>query len=354
MSGALLPGLAQGQSAARMELRLWADYALADPWYLVILIPGLILLMWGRARRGRPTGTAPVLPVQRLTRSWAQRLGFVPVLLQAAALVLAVLALSRPLLGNVQYQVTSEGVDIALVIDRSGSMKFDDLERGRSRLDVVKDVVADFAARRMGDEHGAADSCALISFARYPQLLCPFTLDFDALNGFLEGVHLVRHLGEDGTGIGVALAKAVALLRETDAESKVVVLLTDGENNVTDILPTQAGELAHEEGVRVYTIFAARNLFVHDNLRGYIPTRTPPKTAALEAIAELTGGRFYRARDKESLEEIYAEIEALERTERSQERFEETYDLYPAFLAWAVALYALGWLSLLTWARRLP
>ncbi|MEM7308188.1 MAG: VWA domain-containing protein [Planctomycetota bacterium] len=351
----MIPTLAvQAKSAASVELRLWGDYALADPWYLLVLPVGLLLLAYGRARAGRAEGRAPVLPAGRLARSWRQRLGFLPTLLQALAMALAVLALARPLRGNVQNETISEGVDIALVLDRSGSMRFDDLERGRTRLDVVKDVVADFAQRRMGDAEGAADSCALITFARYPQLLCPFTLDFDGLNGFLEGVELVQHRGEDGTGIGVAVAKAVALLRETEAKSKVVVLLTDGENNVTEILPRQAGELAAEEGVRVYSIYAARNLFVYNALRGYVPTTDSHDTSDLEAIAELTGGRFYRARNRESLAEIYAEIEKLERTEREERRFEENFDLYPSFLWAAFALYGAAWLSLSTWARRLP
>ena len=344
----------QTQTSASTNLRVWGEYGLADPWYLLLAPLALILLAYGRARSGRSAGFSPVLPGTRFARSWRQRLGFVPPTLQALALVLAVVALARPLRGNVQHEITSEGVDIALVIDRSGSMRFDDLERRRTRLDVVKDVVADFAERRMSGTEGAADSVALITFARYPRLLCPFTLDFDALAGFLEGVEIVQHRGEDGTGVGVALAKAVALLRETSAKSKVVVLLTDGENNVMDIPPRQAGELAAEEGVKVYTIYAARNLFVYDPLRGYVPTSQAHDTRELEEIAELTGGLFRRARDRESLEGIYAEIEELERTERHERRFEENYDLYPRYLLAAFVAYGLAWLSLSTWARRLP
>lgn len=342
------------KSAATAHLRLWGDFALADPEYLLLAPLALGLLAYGRGRRGRAFATSPVVPGARMVRTWSQRLGLLPTLLQGLALLLAVVALARPLRGNVQRQVTSEGVDIALVLDRSGSMRFDDLERGRTRLDVVKDVVADFARRRMGDTEGAADSVALITFARYPQLLCPFTLDFDALSGFLEDVEIVQHRGEDGTGVGVALAKAVALLRETSARSKVVVLLTDGENNVTEILPRQAGELAAEMGVRVYTIYAARNLFVYDPSRGYVPTAQGHDTRALEEIAELTGGLFRRARDRASLEAIYAEIEELERTVRTERRFEENFDLYPRYLLWAFLSYGLAWLSLCTWARRLP
>ena len=146
----------------------------------------------------------------------------------------------------------------------------------------------------------------------------------------------------------------MALLRETDAKSKVVVLLTDGENNVPDIQPLEAAELAAEEGIRVHTIYAARNLFIYDPRRGYVPTSKPPDTGELQRIAELTGGHFFQARDRESLEAIYAEIESLERTERREERFEETFDLYPRILWAAFLLYGAAWLSVATWARRLP
>ncbi len=341
------------QSAARGAWKLWGDLSLADPQFLALLPLALLLTAWGRARRGRARGRVPLVP-RHPARSLRQRLLWVPATMQLAALVLVVIGLARPLRGNVQRDIVSEGVDIALVIDRSGSMRFDDLERDRSRLEVVKEVVADFAERRMTDRVGAADNVALITFAHFPRLLCPFTLDVGALHGFLDGVELVRHHEEDGTAIGVALAKAVAVLRETDAESKVVVLLTDGENNVHDITPDAAAELAAEEGIRVYTIYAARYLYRHDPFRGYVPDSAGQDTSELERIAELTGGRFFHARDREALEEIYAEIEALERTERREVRYEETFDLYLYLLLPAIACYGLMWLSNATWARRLP
>jgi Ca-activated chloride channel family protein len=326
------PAADGGRTAAAARVQLWGDLALGDPWFLLLIPAALIALWYGRRRRARAVGVAPVLPAGAFRRSWRQRLGWLPAVLQATALVAAVVALARPLRGSVQRQIVSEGVDIALVIDRSGSMRFDDLERGRTRLDVVKDVVADFARRRMSDTEDAADNVALVTFARYPELLCPFTLDVDALMGFLDGVEIVRHQAEDGTGIGVALAKAVALLAESDARSKVVVLLTDGENNVTDIMPRQAGELAAEKRVKVYTIYAARNLFAYDPLGGYVPTSRELDTTELREIAELTGGEFFRARDREGLEGIYAKIEELERTPRREQSYEENFELYPEWL----------------------
>jgi Ca-activated chloride channel family protein len=338
------------QSTAGARLPLWGDYSLADPWMLLALPLALALFLWARAR-GRVIGRISVLA--SAPRSLRQRLAWVPPCLQLCAIGCATVALARPLRSNVERDVRSEGVDIALALDRSGSMQFEDLEEGKSRLEVVKSVVGEFAARRMTDRENAADNVALIAFARYPRLLCPFTLDVDALQGFLDQVELAKREEEDGTAIGVALAKAVAVLRESDAKSRVCVLLTDGENNVNDITPSAAAELAAEEGIRVYTIYAARYLFQRDPFRGIVPTNQKPDTSELEHMAELTQGRFFRATDRTELAQIYAEIERLERTPRTEQRFEETFDLYPWMLLPAVFLAFLGLFARASTFRRL-
>ena len=338
------------RSAASARLPLWGDYALADPLMLAVLPVVLLLFLWSR-RRARAKGRMSV--VSSVPASLRQRLGWIPRALQLGALACATLAMARPLRSNVERDVRSEGVDIALVIDRSGSMQFKDLEEGKDRLQVVKEVVGEFAARRMTDRENAADNVALITFARYPRLLCPFTLDVEALQGFLEQVKLVEREEEDGTAIGVGLAKAVAILRESNAKSRIAVLLTDGENNVDEITPADATELAAEEGIKVYTIYAARYVYARHPLRGVVPTNNRADTSELERMAELTGGRFYRATDRDQLADIYAEIERLERTPRSERRFEETFDLYPWLLAPALACAFLAQLARASWWRRL-
>src|SRR5262249_20247053 len=271
-----------------------------------------------------------------------------------AAIVLVSIALSRPLRGSVETSSQTEGVDIALLIDRSGSMRFEDMEEGQSRIDVVKTVVQDFAVRRMTDREGAADNVALIVFAAYPQLLCPFTLDVDAITGFLKDLKPVESRAEDGTAIGVGLAKAVAVLRETAAKSKIVVLLTDGENNIDLITPLAAADLAAQEKVKVYTVFAGRYEFGYDMFGNLQRSKREIDTTDLETIAAKTGGRFYRARDKKDLERIYAEIEKLERTKRVEKRWSETFDLFLRWLASGLPLSVLGWALGSTFLRRLP
>ena len=350
MSAILAQELEGLQSAASARLSLWGDYSLADPLMLAVLPLALVLVLWVRAR-GRAAGRMSVLAT--VPASLRQRLAWVPGALQLVAIACATLALARPLRSNVEHDVHSEGVDIALAVDRSGSMQFTDLEEGKSRLDVVKEVVGEFAERRMSDRDNAADNVALLTFARYPRLLCPFTLDVDALHGFLDSVKLVEREEEDGTAIGVGLAKAVSILRDSDAKSRICVLLTDGENNVDDITPAAATELAAEEGIRVYTIYAARYVYARDPFRGIVPTRNKADTSDLEHMAERTGGRFYRAADRTELEKIYAEIERLERTPRNERRFEETFDLYPWFLAPALLAACLAQLGRSSWWRRL-
>lgn len=342
------------RSAASANWNVWGDYSFGDPAFLTLIPIGLLVLWYGRARRGRLVGSTPVLPGVAMPASLRQRLRPLATLFQVLAFVSTVVALARPLKGNVQVSTESEGVDIALVVDRSGSMKYDDLEVGKSRLDVVKEVVGEFATRRMTDRVGAADNVGLFAYAQYPELVCPFTLDVASLMSWLETIEIVKYREEDGTAIGAALAKAVAVLKESTAKSRIIVLLTDGENNVDDITPMEAAELAAEEGVRVYTIAAGRFRYQQDWMGQITRTEYRIDTTELRRIAELTGGRFYRAQDKDDLESVYEEIEELERTPREERRFEETYDLYPWLLLLAVGLYGSAWFSHSTWARRLP
>jgi Ca-activated chloride channel family protein len=351
---ALLQAAEAARGTGEARLHLWGDYYLSDPGFLWLAPAALAFLWYGRSRRGIESGRVPSLPSSALPRTLAQHFGWIPPLLQASALLLVVFCLARPVRGNAVRTTVSEGIDIVLAIDRSSSMKYPDLEEGRTRLDVIKDVVGEFAKRRMTDRVGAADNCALLTFAQFPQLLCPFTLDEGAFSSFLKGLEIVKTEAEDGTAIGRGLAKAVALLKDSDAKSKVVVLLTDGENNVEDITPAEATELAVQEHVKVYTVLAARYAFQEDIFGRIYPTNRELDSSALEDIAKKTDGYFFRVKDRNALDAAYKRIEELERTERREERYTETFDLYAQFLLAALASYVAAWISYATWARRLP
>lgn len=356
---ALLPqsGVAETLTAAEGRLPLWGDLSLADPIFLVALPLAWLALWFGRGRAGRATGRVSAIPASLGGRTLAQRLSFLPTLLQALALTLVVVALARPLRGDVRTTSVSEGVDIAAVIDRSSSMTVQDMDyeqrtdRGRTRLEVVQEVVSDFATRRMTDREGNADRVAVFSFARYPQILCPFTLDVDSVRGFVDSIEpAMGGSPEDGTGIGMALAKAVAVLRQSDADSKVVVLLSDGEETVHAIEPEEVIPMAAEEGIKVYTVFAAR--YVQGGFGRWVDADRATMDT-MRRLAEETGGLFFRAKDQAGLEAAYARIEELERTPREEERSIDQYDLYPTLLLAGVAVYAAAWLLASTWLRRI-
>jgi Ca-activated chloride channel family protein len=350
-SATLLPQASQTEDGAALPLPLrLGDHALVDPWFLIlwpVLLAAALRPRRAAAARG-PAGLAAGLP-----RSLKQRLGWLPRLCELAGLALWIFALARPVATDQVRTDVSEGVDILLVLDRSGSMTHPDLAEGRTRLEVAKAVVEDFARRRMTDTVGASDNVGLLVFARVPELLCPFTLDFAALQGFLSAVQPAPTRAEDGTAIGVALAKGVRVLSRSEAKSRVIVLLTDGLNTDPELEPLDAAELARQRGIRVYTILAGRLLYQAGLFNELVATEEELDSSELEAIAERTGGRFYRARDARQLEQIYGEIEALERTPRREDRAIHLTELYPPFLLGGLLLYVAGFLLAGSWQRRL-
>ena len=339
------------QSSAEGRLDLWGGLSLADPYFLVLLPVALLAILRGRRHRRHVDARSSL--VTPLPRSAAQRLSFLVPLLQASALVLVVLALARPLRGNITLSRTSEGVDIVLLVDTSSSMEARAAAGQPTRFETVKEVVGEFAVRRMTDREGAADNVCLIGFALYPKLLCPFTLDVDAMTGVLGELDTEKRRELDATGIGIALAKAVDVLRSSTSQSRIVVLLTDGKENVEVIQPLEAAQLAAEEGIRVYTVFAGPKVIERPRFSGMVQ-RLEVDTTELERVAELTEGLFFHAEDKEDLEEVYAVIESLERTEREEKRSAEHFDLYPWLLLPGLGLYLLAGALAFTWLRRVP
>jgi Ca-activated chloride channel family protein len=227
----------------------------------------------------------------------------------------AVLALTSP--GRiVPLARTTEGIDLVLVMDLSSSMLAQDLDAARTRLDVAKDAAREFVARRSSDRIG------LVTYARYPDLRCPLTLDHAALETMIRELSPVASDGpEDATGIGAALAMAVRALRAAESTSRVVVLLSDGAENVAqadaprEITPDRAAALAREWEVRVMTIVVGKGTL--DAERNLVPL----DTTALRKAAETTQGRFYEATDAEALREIYAHIDGLEKAPLTEARF---------------------------------
>jgi Ca-activated chloride channel family protein len=309
---------------------------LGDPLFLLLLVPlaGVLLLLARRPPAGVDGGSERVLG--RLPVTLRARTRRLPGVLGALAAVLLVGALARPLQGREESRVTTEGIDIMLVVDTSSSMNDQGLERGLTNLEVVKHVVAQFIGARADDRLG------LVTFAAWPRTESPLTLDRDGLQARLEAVRcVVRNTEEDGTAIGVALGQAARKLADSDAESKVVVLLTDGQNNLMTVDPMDATALCKDFGIRVYTIGAGATT----DMTMFGPRARFVDFSLLQAIAAETGGRFYRAKDAEMLAAVYAEIDRLERTEREDVRYTDYDDLY-AWLLWPALVLLAGELLL--------
>ncbi|MGK0219142.1 MAG: Ca-activated chloride channel family protein [Planctomycetota bacterium] len=340
------------RSAVETGWRVYGGYVFADPYFLVLLAIVPVATILGRDRRRYAQVRVPFLAAGT-PRSKRQKLSRIIPLVECLALLLAVVALARPLRGTERFVSTTEGVDIALLLDRSSSMMQRAARDQPRRFDVAKRVLGEFAERRMTDEEGAADSVALFGFAKYTELLCPFTLDADSLLGVLDELEIETVKNLDGTGIGVALAASVDILKSSEAKSRVIVLLTDGEETIDLVPPLQAAAAAAEEGIRIYTIFSGPKTVMRLSLDRGGRRAVRVNVGQLPDIAEVTGGRFFHAVDESELEDTYAAIEELERSERSSERFAEHYDLYPAWLRAALILYGLAFLSRHTWARRI-
>lgn len=322
--------------------------ALLDPWMLLLalLVPlGLLV----RRVRGAPAirfGPAPLLG-GRLPLSWRMLLLPLPRCLHVLGLLLVVLALAWPV-HRVQLPLEKEGIDILLCLDVSSSMAAKDLDPQRSRLDVAREAAARFIGDRPDDRIG------VLRFARYPDVLCPLTLDHRALAGFLGEIERVEPDGpEDMTGIGTAVARAAQLLRTSLATSKVVILLTDGEENVAtaqtpdEIGPGTAAALCKELGVRAYTIVAGIGK------RNRTGAWVPLDTSQVKHLAEATGGAFFAARDAGALAAVYRTIDELEKVEFEEPRY-ELEDWFLPFLIAALALMLAGRLLQSAWFEVLP
>lgn len=249
--------------------------------------------------------------------------------LRVALLALMVLAVARPQTGRSEHTTHTEGVDIMLVLDASGSMQAQDF-KPKNRLHVAKEVVKEFVERRSQDRIG------LVAFAAHAVTQCPLTLDYPVLTRLIDDVDI--GMLEDGTAIGVALATACNRLKHSDAASRVVVLLTDGQNNAGSIDPTTAARVAAALGIKVYTVGVGTKgrapMPVSDPIFGkrMVAVEVDLDEETLTKIAEITDGRYFRATDREELFEIYEQIDAMEKTRIEQQTFVNYTDKYLWFV----------------------
>ena len=324
-----------------------------DP-FLLLLLGAIPLLGWWyviRGRRNRGALTHPdVGGLGRADRRKGRWLQHLPAGLRGLALVAFIVAFARPQTGVTGENVVTEGIDIVLALDISSSMLAEDL--APNRIEAAKAVAADFAAGRNNDRIG------LVIFAGKAFTQAPLTLDYSVVVSLIGELEV--GMIEDGTAVGMGLATAVKRLQASEAASKVVVLLTDGRNNRGEIDPVTAAQAAQALGVRVYTIGAGSRggarVPVTDRFgnRRYATTRVDVDEPTLRAVAETTGGRYYRATDRESLEAIYGEIDELETTEIEVENFTTYGERFHIPLLLGLFLLLAEVVLGRTWLRTLP
>ena len=319
-----------------------------SPVFLVLLIIPIlyIVLLLGRRTHRPARGLSGFAGTAEMPITWRTLWVEATPWMQAAVLALLVFALARPAGGKRPVLSDVDAVDIVLVLDNSSSMRQKDLAPGTMRIEVVRQFADALLEAREGDRVG------LVTFARFSKVVAPLTFDREAVRKLVGRIRVVELQVEDGTAIGIGLGTAVRRLRDSKAKSKVIVLLTDGENNTGDVEPLEAAELAQKEGVRVHTILAGTGRRI-PNPFGRAKV-IEPGSEELEAIAAITGGQFFRARSAQALERIGAEIDQMERTPIENVRIHVTDDKYRKLAVPAALLMMLMLIMEAFFVRRVP
>lgn len=331
----------------------WTDITFANTWaWWLFLVPAAVLVWYVVleyiSRSEMQLSTMPFLRGLPKPVAWYMRHVFFA--LRLLAMVCIVLVIARPQSRNAKRKVNSEGIDIMLTIDVSPSMLAKDFKP--NRLEVAKEMASRFVEERFNDRIGT------VIFSGEAFTLCPLTIDHEALQTQIAAIDCGEL--DQGTAIGMGLAKAVERIYESKAKSKIIILLTDGSNNAGALAPLNAGEVAKAFGVRVYTIG------VGTNGEALMPIAITPSgeyqyeyqpvdidEPTLEQIAQITGGKYFRAVDKQSLENIYAEIDRMEKTVFDSQQHGKRKEEFLPFIIAALSLLLLDFICRNTWLKGL-
>lgn len=298
-------------------------------WLWLLLTIPLMAILRGRAGRAVSLRLPSVSDARGVGEIPRSQVGGLLMILIYAGMALIIVALARPQLGRGRVDIETSGIDITLAIDVSSSMEAMDFKidkRSVNRLEVVKKVVDEFVEERPGDRMG------IVAFAGRPYLVSPLTLDHEWLQKRLGEVKIGRV--EDGTAVGSAIASSVNHLRDSDAKSRIVILLTDGVNNSGAANPVTAAEAAKALGIKIYTVGAGTRgeapIPVRDRFgRQRMATmKVDIDEESLQEIAKVTGGQYFRATDTDSLVKVYDEINKLETTTRKVKKYEDKEELF--------------------------
>ena len=321
---------------------------------LLLLIPYILWYFLYRKKNEPTMRMSDTKQYLYAPKSLRVRLIHLPMMLRCLSFVLILCAMARPQTHNSWDNKTVEGIDVMLAMDVSTSMLAEDLKP--NRIEAAKDVAHEFISGRPNDNIG------LTIFAGEAFTQCPMTTDHASLLRLLQDTRTdiaARGLIQDGTAVGMGLANAVSRLKDSKAKSKVVILLTDGSNNMGELSPMTAAEIAKSLGVRVYTIGVGTNKVapypvpVAGGVQ-YINIPVEIDTKTLKDIAQTTEGNYYRATNNAELKQIYHDIDKLEKTKMNVQHFAKRYEAYQPFVIMALLALLLEILLRITWFRRIP
>ncbi|SET05025.1 vWA domain-containing protein [Prevotella sp. kh1p2] len=331
------------------------EFANKEYFLLLLLIIPYVLWYFLYRKRSEPTiRMSDTYAFRDAPKSWRMRISNLPMLLRCLTYILVVIILARPQTHNAWDKKTVEGIDIMLAMDVSTSMLAEDLKP--NRMEAAKDVATEFISGRPNDNIG------LTIFAGEAFTQCPMTTDHASLISLLQNVRTdiaARGLIQDGTAVGMGLANAVSRLKGSKAKSKVVILLTDGSNNMGDLSPMTAAQIAKSLGIRVYTIGVGTNKVARYPMPvaggvQYVNIPVEIDTKTLSDIAATTQGNFYRATNNAELKQIYKDIDTLEKTKMDVKTFSKRYEAYQPFALAAIFCLLLEILLRNTVLRRIP
>ena len=331
-----------------------------SPWAFLFLIPLFAIILWNylQKKKKRPTLQFSSLSmIAQVPQTWRTRLMPLPYVLKILAFVFAIIALARPQSMHTKTSKNVEGIDIVIALDVSDSMLIEDMPPQLNRLESAKETIQKFIEARSSDRIG------LVIFSGEAYTRIPLTLDYPLILETVRNIETSRNI-KMGTALGVALANASARLKNSNAKSRVVIFMTDGENNSGTIDPETALEIAKGYQLKIYSIGIGRDgetqipVFITDPLgnkiKRYQPFTSTVNEDLLGRMATETGGKFYRASTGSALEKIFSEIDRLEKTKVDINKYTKYTELYFPYLAIAVVLYILSYLLSQTILRRVP
>ena len=328
-----------------------SNYTFVNREFFYLLIIPIAILIWYILKYKFVSSTILFSDTHSISKTITlkQRLRHLPYILKIIAAALLIIAIARPQSTANWEESTTEGIDIVLAMDISGSMLARDLKP--DRLEASKDVAMDFISKRKNDRVG------LVIFAGESFTQCPLTTDHNVLLNLFKDVK--SGMVEDGTAIGMGLATAVNRLKDSKAISKVIILLTDGVNNSGMVPPLTAAEIAQKFGIRVYTIGVGTEGFAPYPFQTpfgiqYQDVEVKIDEKTLQDIAILTDGKYFRAINNNSLKEIYKDIDALEKSKIEVTEFHKRSEEFLPFALWALGLLFLGFILQITYLKQIP